>query len=51
MSINIPDKFYFPYSFAVDFGYSSKKEVEFVEILLKKHAFPVTASIARSISS
>lgn len=42
MPIKISDKFYFPYSFSVDFGYSSKREVEFVEILLKKHAFPTT---------
>jgi len=44
MPIKISDKFYAPYSFAVDFGYSSKREVGFVEILLKKHAFPITNS-------
>ncbi len=44
MPITISDKFYYPHSFAVDFGYSSKREVGFVEILLKKHAFPTTNS-------
>lgn len=44
MPIKISDKFYFPYSFSVDFGYSSKKEVEFVEGLLRTHTFPITRS-------
>ena len=44
MPIEILDKFYFPYSFSVDFGYSSKKEVEFIERLLRTHSIPITRS-------
>lgn len=41
MTVILQDTFYHPYSFAVHFGYSSKREIQFVKNALKNHGLPI----------
>src|SRR5690348_17183800 len=51
MAIKIPDTFYEPYSLSIDFGHSSKQEIQFIRSIIKERGFHATdANIKDSLN-
>ncbi|MGI0094351.1 MAG: hypothetical protein ACREA8_09645 [Nitrosotalea sp.] len=49
MVLTISDRFYEPHSFAIDFGHSSKQEIEHIREVLSQKGFAVTDSNVKSV--
>jgi len=49
MVLKISDRFYEPYSFAIDFGHSSKQEIEYIKDIISEKGFLSTDSTVRSV--
>lgn len=49
MTLKISDRFYEPYSFAIDFGHSSKQEIEYIREIITEKGFIPTDSNVKSV--